>query len=92
MLRHALGAVPIESPWYAVMTRYANHVAARVRGFGGNPDCVPASPDGGEGKEAWEANHSLLGRLCGFVERIIARCRTCPLCGCSRKHCRCRRH
>ena len=32
--------------WYPVFTRYIDAIAGRVKGFGGNPDIVIASPDG----------------------------------------------
>jgi hypothetical protein len=49
VLRHIFQAIPADDPWSPVFVRYLDQIADRVRGFGGNPDEVPPSPDGGEG-------------------------------------------
>lgn len=46
VLRHIARSIPAEDPWRAVFARYLDQVAARVRGFGGDPDAVAPSPDG----------------------------------------------
>ncbi len=49
VMKHIARSVPRESPWDSVMARYLDVLAGRVRGFGGEPDRVEPSPDGGEG-------------------------------------------
>lgn len=47
VLRWILQSTPKEDRWYPVFSRYVGLVADRVRGFGGDPDQVEPSPDGG---------------------------------------------
>ncbi len=35
-----------DSPWYGAFLRYVDLIAEKVRALGGNPDAVPATPDG----------------------------------------------
>ncbi|MCL1869104.1 MAG: hypothetical protein FWF90_01680 [Promicromonosporaceae bacterium] len=46
VLRWILDATPLLSRWHPVMVRYVDQVAARVRDLGGDPDEVPADPNG----------------------------------------------
>lgn len=47
VLRWILESTPKQDRWYPVFSRYVGLVADRVRGFGGDPDRVEPSPDGG---------------------------------------------
>jgi hypothetical protein len=49
ILRYIQQAIPPNSRWQSIFVRYLDQVAARVRGFGGDPTLVEPSPDGGEG-------------------------------------------
>jgi hypothetical protein len=49
VMRYVQQAIPATSRWYSIFVRYIDQIAARVRGFGGDPDAVKPSPDGGEG-------------------------------------------
>lgn len=46
VMRHIAKSIRPDDPWNAVFVRYLDWMAARVRGFGGDPDSVIASPDG----------------------------------------------
>ena len=87
VMRYIFRAVPQESAWYPVFARYVEYLASRVRGFGGDPELVEPSPSGGEGADEWRWRHSLRGRLCAWLHRILrALCRRCKrwcarLCG-----------
>jgi hypothetical protein len=50
VMRYIQQAIPATSRWYNIFLRYVNEIAARVKGFGGDPDAVKPSPDGGEGQ------------------------------------------
>ena len=71
VMRHIFESVPREGPWYAVLARYLDVLAARVRAFGGEPDLVDPSPDGGEGAAEWDWAHSWRGRLCRWLRRVL---------------------
>ena len=49
VMLHIFNSVPQETPWFPVMAKYLKYLASRVRAFGGNPERVEPSPDGGEG-------------------------------------------
>lgn len=49
VMRYVQSAIPVASRWYSIFVRYLDQIAARVRAFGGDPDAVKPSPDGGEG-------------------------------------------
>jgi hypothetical protein len=49
VLRHIQQSIPFGNRWYPIFVRYLDQVAARVRGFGGDPNAVKPDPDGGEG-------------------------------------------
>jgi hypothetical protein len=49
VMRYIQQAIPASSRWHGIMARYVGQIAERVRGFGGDPDAVQPSPDGGEG-------------------------------------------
>jgi len=49
VMRYIQQAIPKSSRWSGIFVRYLDQIAARVRGFGGDPDTVKPSPDGGEG-------------------------------------------
>lgn len=86
VMRHIFRAVPAESGWYPVLARYLDSLTARVRGFGGDPDLVEPSPDGGESPAEWTWNHSWRGRLCRSVRRVLRAC--CLRCKrCLARHC-----
>ncbi len=48
VLRSIGQSIPQGDRWAGVFETYLAGIAGRVRGFGGNPDIVKASPDGGE--------------------------------------------
>ena len=48
-MRYIQQAIPATSRWHSIFVRYLDQIAQRVRGFGGDPDTVQPSPDGGEG-------------------------------------------
>jgi hypothetical protein len=48
-MRYIQQAIPASSRWSPIFTRYIDQIAARVRGFGGDPNTVLPSPDGGGG-------------------------------------------
>jgi hypothetical protein len=70
VMRHIFAAVPWETARHPVLSRYLDILAARVRAFGGEPEFVAPSPDGGEGPAEWEWTHSWRGRLCRWIRRI----------------------
>lgn len=47
VLRSISRSIPPGDRWRSVFDRYLAVLAGRVRGFGGNPDAVLPSPDGG---------------------------------------------
>ena len=49
VMRYIQQAIPIGSRWYSIFVRYIDQIAARVRGFGGDPNAVKPSPDGSGG-------------------------------------------
>lgn len=46
VLRWIGGALTANSRWQPVFDRYVGTIEARVRGLGGDPDTIPATPDG----------------------------------------------
>lgn len=46
VFRYIAQGLPKDDPWRAVLERFLGQVAARVKGFGGNPDSVAAASDG----------------------------------------------
>ncbi|HEV8486051.1 MAG TPA: LodA/GoxA family CTQ-dependent oxidase [Blastocatellia bacterium] len=81
VMQHIFDAVPRETPWYPILSRYLDYLAMRVRAFGGDPDLVDPSPDGGESPAEWKWTHSWHGRLCTRLRRIARdlclRCKRC---------------
>jgi Common central domain of tyrosinase len=49
VMRYIQEGIPASSRWYSIFVRYLDQIAARVRGFGGDPNSVKPSPDGSEG-------------------------------------------
>jgi len=49
VMRYIQQAIPIGSRWYSIFVRYIDQIAARVRGFGGDPNAVKPSADGSGG-------------------------------------------
>jgi hypothetical protein len=49
VMRYIQQAIPASSRWYSIFVRYLDQIAARVRGFGADPDVVMPSPDGSGG-------------------------------------------
>jgi hypothetical protein len=49
VMRYIQQAIPTSSRWYSIFVRYIDQIAARVRGFGGDPNAVQPSPDGSGG-------------------------------------------
>lgn len=62
LLRFLFEAKAPDDPWRAVLGRYVAEAAARVKGYGGDPDKVTASPDG-NGKAGSNLACRLLGGL-----------------------------
>ena len=62
VLRHIARAIPIDDPWHAVFVRYLAQIAARVRGFGGDPDAVAPAADG-SGRDPAQIRCERLERL-----------------------------
>ena len=58
-------AIPADSRWYPVFKRYLEQLGDRVKGFGGNPDDILASPDG-EGSRS-----SRKTSMCDFITAVI---------------------
>jgi Common central domain of tyrosinase len=48
VLRHVQQTIPAGDRWHGIFVRYLDEISRRVRGMGGDPDQVTASPDGGE--------------------------------------------
>ena len=71
VMRHIFGTVPRETLWHPVLARYLDYLAARVRAFGGEPDLVDPSPDGGESPAQWEWTHSWRGRFCTWLRKVM---------------------
>ena len=46
LLRYILESIPSHDRWYPVFHRYVGEIAERVKGLGGNPTLVLASPTG----------------------------------------------
>jgi hypothetical protein len=46
LLKYVFEAMPTKDRWYPVFERYLFEIGERVRGFGGNPESVEASPHG----------------------------------------------
>jgi hypothetical protein len=57
VMRYIQQAIPTSSRWYSIFVRYIDQIAARVRGFGGDPNKVKPSPDGGGGEEVCPPPH-----------------------------------
>jgi hypothetical protein len=49
IMRYIQLGIPASSRWSPIFARYIEQIAARVGGFGGDPNAVPPSPDGGGG-------------------------------------------
>jgi hypothetical protein len=49
VMRYIQQAIPAGSRWYSIFLRYLDQIAARVRGFGGDPWAVLPAPDGSGG-------------------------------------------
>jgi hypothetical protein len=49
VMRYIQQAIPSGSRWYSIFLRYLDQIAARVRGFGGDPGTVQPAPDGSGG-------------------------------------------
>lgn len=49
IMRYIQLGIPGSSRWSPIFARYIDQIAARVRGFGGDPNTVLPSPDGGGG-------------------------------------------
>jgi tyrosinase-like protein len=47
VMRYIQQGIPAGSRWTGIFVRYIDQIAARVRGFGGDPNAVLPSPDGG---------------------------------------------
>lgn len=62
VLRYIFRSIPVDDRWHPVFARYLDQIAERVRGFGGDPDAVLASPDGSGTSEA-VAQNALLSWL-----------------------------
>jgi hypothetical protein len=50
VMRYIQLGIPTSSRWSRIFVRYIDQIAARVRGFGGDPDAVKPSPDGSGGE------------------------------------------
>jgi hypothetical protein len=46
IMKWRLAAMPSSSRWHPVLRRYIEYVEGRVRGLGGDPDKIAASPGG----------------------------------------------
>lgn len=65
LLRFMEQAKAPDDPWRAVLRRYVEQVAARVKGFGGNPDVIAPSATG-EGKpNGWK------GTVCAILAGLL---------------------
>jgi hypothetical protein len=51
LVRWIQQTIPAKSSWYPVFNRYVTQIAERVKGLGGNPATIVASPNGG-GKQS----------------------------------------
>ncbi len=51
VLRYIHASIPAGNRWDVIFARYLDGIARQVRAFGGDPDAVKPSPDGGEGPE-----------------------------------------
>jgi hypothetical protein len=79
LLRWVFTRMPAADPWWPVFERYLSEIAARVRGFGGDPDQIHPSPngDGGQGDapragstvegKVVEVRYDCVGQFVGFV-------------------------
>jgi hypothetical protein len=63
--------VPATSRWRPIFDRYLGHLAARVSGFGGDPDRVHPSPDGVWWRrhrgDVMEGRHCSTGKVVGVI-------------------------
>ena len=55
LLRWIANAVPVQSRWSPVMSRYVDQTAGRVQGLGGDPTEIPPSPTG----DFWKTTNCL---------------------------------
>lgn len=79
VMRWRLGLLRPWNRWYPVLRRYLEALADKVRALGGNPDLVPATPDGmwdglldgedGDGKD--KEHRFLLKLLCLLLALIL---------------------
>jgi hypothetical protein len=81
VLRWILDAIPLHNRWHPVFVRYVDQISGRVRDMGGDPDTVPADPNGD-----WNgAIRGYRGKGCGSAEP----CGEAPTC-CCEYPCECR--
>jgi hypothetical protein len=70
VVRHVAAARPANNRWKPVLLRYAEQLAARVRGLGVDPDLVQPSPLGSDGSPALKTDR--LCRLLGWLALLLA--------------------
>jgi hypothetical protein len=46
VMKHIAGSIPVTDRWHPVFEKYLGYIGERVKGFGGDPDQITASPDG----------------------------------------------
>jgi hypothetical protein len=70
VLRHVSRTIPPADRWAPVVARYIEQVAARVTGFGGDPDRIPASGVGSPRDHRKGCLPRTAGALLRFVRRV----------------------
>ncbi len=69
VMRYIQQGIPISSRWFSIFVRYIDQIAARVRGFGGDPDTIKPSPAGDGGQEP--PHHEEHERRMAFSGKIV---------------------
>jgi len=71
-LKWKISALPATHRWHPVLVRYAELVAGRVRGFGGDPGKIPPSPVGNVPGEPHRPPHHLRERERRYLGKVAA--------------------
>jgi hypothetical protein len=64
IMRYVQEFIPASSRWSKIFVRYLDQIAARVKGFGGDPGKVKPSPDGGDGQVCPPHKHPHKHEVC----------------------------
>lgn len=71
VMRHIASTIPPANRWYPVFAKYLAHLADRVDALGGDPNLVPASPEGVDPKVVVRPQPGRLD-LCCWLAYLVA--------------------